>query len=148
MLDLHIDDFYKDAGLILLALFMTFPRKSTVYVEDICGPDEVDEYGLHSARFLSCFGTMIWMGEEGYLRYEDTIRQEAIDQAVLSHKAFMLLSARHEFISDDNNSEADELPPSVLAQRQTNVFCLNEAIRQGSSEKIRQIMHYLLARHS
>ncbi len=147
MQDLHIDDFYKDAGLILMALFLTFPRKSTVYVEDICGPDEVDEFGLHSPRYLSCFGTMLWLGDEGYLRYDDTVRQEAIEQAVLSHKAFMLLSARHEFISETSD-EDDTLPPSVLAQRQTNVFRLHRAIRNGSSEQLRQIMHYLLARHS
>lgn len=148
MIDLHVDDFYKDVAIILLQLYSTFPRPAPVYVEDVCGPDEVDEYGLHSARHLACLGTMLWLADEGYLRHEDTIRQEAVDMAVLTHKAFVLLSARHEFVSDAEEQEEPDLPPSVLARRQTNVFRLNEAVRSQSSERIRQVVHYLLARNA
>ena len=42
MSDLHIDDFYHDAGLILALLYAVFPRKTTLYVEDISGPDTPD----------------------------------------------------------------------------------------------------------
>lgn len=58
MADLHIDDFYRDAALILLRLYRTFPRKTILYVDDISGPDTPDEFGLHSERFQSCFSTM------------------------------------------------------------------------------------------
>ncbi len=37
--DLHVDDFYRDVALILLHLYSTFPRRSILYVEDVCGPD-------------------------------------------------------------------------------------------------------------
>ncbi len=148
MIDLHVDDFYKDVAIIMLQLYSTFPRPAPVYVEDVCGPDEVDEYGLHSARHLACLGTMLWLADEGYLRYEDTIRQEAVDQAVLTHKAFVLLNARHEFVGEAEEDEETELPPSVIARRRTNVFRLNQAVRSESSERIRQVVHYLLARHA
>lgn len=88
MATLHIEEFYKDCARILLQLFGSFPRKSSVFVEDISGPDMPDEYGVHSKRFQACFGAMIWLSEEGYLRFESTIRQEAIDQATLTQKAF------------------------------------------------------------
>jgi hypothetical protein len=95
--DIHIDDFYRDAGLILLHLYQAFPHKTAIYVEDISGPDEPDEYGLHSKRYLACLSAMIWLAEQGYLSYESCIRQEAIDQAVLSPKGFTLLSIAHRF---------------------------------------------------
>ena len=84
MAGIHINDFYRDASRILVSLFGVFPRPVTLFAEDICGADEPDEYGLHSQRFQACFATLLWLGEEGYLRYTDTIRSEAIDQAVLT----------------------------------------------------------------
>lgn len=92
MATLHIEDFYKDCTRILLQLFASFPRKSSVFVEDISGADTPDEYGVHSKRFQACFGAMVWLAEEGYLRFESTIRQEAVDQATLTQKGFLMLS--------------------------------------------------------
>jgi hypothetical protein len=94
MADLHIDDFYRDVAKIFLRLYAVFPRKTVLYVEDISGPDEPDEFGLHHPRFQACFSTMVWLAEHGYLNFDDNIRQEALDQAVLSQKAFLLLSSR------------------------------------------------------
>jgi len=51
MADLHIEDFYRDVAKIFLQLYAVFPRKTILYVEDISGPDEPDEYGLHHPRF-------------------------------------------------------------------------------------------------
>ncbi|HLV77462.1 MAG TPA: hypothetical protein VKY53_06005 [Marinobacter sp.] len=93
MADLHIEDFYKDVAVILVQLYTVFPRRTNLFVEDIAGPDAPDEFGLHSKRHMACFGTLVWLQEEGWLRYVDTIRQEALDQAVLTHKAFVRLSA-------------------------------------------------------
>ena len=63
MADLHIDDFYRDSAMILLRLYTTFPRKTVLYVDDICGPDAPDEFGLHSERHQSCFSAMTWLAE-------------------------------------------------------------------------------------
>lgn len=93
MAELHIEEFYRDCACILLQLYASFPRKGTVFVEDICGPDAPDEYGVHSKRHQACFGAMLWLEEEGFLRFQDTIRQEAIDQACLTQQAFRRLSA-------------------------------------------------------
>lgn len=95
MNELHIDDFYKDAARILLALYLQFPRPVSIYVADISGIDNVDEYGLHSERHDACLHTMLWLAEEQLLRYTDTIYREGIDHAVLTHKAMQWLSARH-----------------------------------------------------
>ena len=34
-MDLQIDDFYKDAASGLLMLYQAFPRKASLYVEDL-----------------------------------------------------------------------------------------------------------------
>ena len=77
MIDVHIDDFYHDIAVILLSLFQQFPRKVNLYVEDVSGPDEMDEFGLHTPRHLACVGAMMWLQDEGYIRYEDLAREES-----------------------------------------------------------------------
>jgi hypothetical protein len=144
MADLHIDDFYKDVALILLRLYGTFPRKHLLFVDEICGFEEPDEFGLPSARSLGCFSAMIWLGEQGYLRYEAPIRQEALDQAVLTEKGFLLLSSRSELpLSAD--ADVSALPPSVMAESSTNVAHLRRALGSDSSILIEQCVHYLLS---
>jgi hypothetical protein len=145
MTDIHVDDFYKDSAVILCQLYNTFPRPNTLYVEDIIGPDEPDEFGLQSKRHLACFATMLWLGEEGYLRYTDTIRQIAIDQAVLTHHAFVLISGQYELRPLPSEEEA-ALPTSVLEHRSSNINQLRLAINSGSSNALRAIVRYLLAR--
>lgn len=145
MADIHIDDFYKDSAMILCALYNNFPRPHTLYVEDIIGPDEPDEFGLQSKRHQSCFATMLWLGSEGYLRYTDTIRQMAIDQAVLTHHAFVLISGQYELRPLPSEEEAS-LPNSVFEHRSSNINQLREAINSGSSSSLRTIVRYLLSR--
>jgi hypothetical protein len=148
MSDIHIDDFYKDSGLILSQLFAFFPRPCAVYAEDIAGPDTPDDFGLHSQRHMAALSTMLWLATAGYLTYRDTIRQEAIDQAVLSHKGFTLLSA----LCEDPPSKAllqnhiaeDELPASVAQERFSNVNVMRHVLKHGTSGDIRQFMLYLL----
>ncbi len=93
MLDVHIDDFFKDCAVILLHGFKYFPAKQILYVEDICGPDEADEFGLHSPRHLAAFGAIIWLQEEGYIRFSEIDRQQSVDEFVLASKAFTRLLA-------------------------------------------------------
>lgn len=139
MPDLHIDDFFKDAALILLQLYQVFPRKAAIYVEDISGPDEPDEYGLHSKRYMACLSAMLWLAEQGYLSFESTIRQEAIDQAVLTHKGFTLLSSRCELDSDQAVVAA-----ALMEQSSSNINQLRRALKSRSSTALEQTMQYLL----
>ncbi len=122
MSDLHIHEFFHDAARIVVSLFRVFPRPVPIYAEDICGPDEPDEYGLHSHRYQACFATMLWLGEEGYLRYDQPIRQDAIDQAVLTGRCFNALIAPTVAVADP------DLPKLVSWQRSTLAFALEDAM--------------------
>lgn len=93
MLDVHIDDFFKDCSTILLAGMRHFPRAFTLFVEDISGPDDMDEFGLHSNRHLAALGTVHWLATEGYIRYSTQDRQESVDDFVLTEKAFSRMLA-------------------------------------------------------
>jgi len=130
MLDVHIDDFFKDCAVILLQGFKYFPAKQILYVEDICGPDEADEFGLHSPRHLAAFGAIIWLQEEGYIRFSEIDRQESVDEFVLSSKAFTRL------LHSDSNE-----PTTSLAQK------IEFARLQGDSSSLARLMrvHFLPA---
>lgn len=62
---------------------------------------------------------MLWLAEEGFIRSDDTIRQEAIDQAVLTGRCFADLLK-----PGDKNPDPD-LPPSVQIERQTYAYQLS-----------------------
>ena len=146
MADIHIDDFYRDCALILLRLYTSFPRKSVLYVDDICGPDTPDEFGLHSERHQSAFSAMTWLAEAGYISFSETIREEALDQAVLTQRGFLLLSSRSELELGIPDEEVDDgLPPSVMERSLTNVTQIRRALKEGSSIIIQQVMSYLLS---
>jgi hypothetical protein len=144
MADIHIDDFYRDVAKILIRLYAMFPRKTTLYVEDISGPDDPDEFGLHHPRFQACFSTMVWLAEHDYLLFQDTIRQEAMDQVVLSQKAFLVLTAQSDLSLTQATGDSS-LPPSIAQEVQTNVSQLRTALRQGSSILIKSSVSYLLS---
>lgn len=142
MSDLHIDDFYRDAARILAALYAQFPRKTTLYVEDISGPDTPDEFGLHSPRHQACFHTMMWLGSCDYLRYEQAVRQEALDQVVLTHRGFLLLSsAMSDMPSLCTSPESfDTLPieGSLVIHR------IRQELRDGTSYSLAAVMQALM----
>jgi len=144
MADLHIDDFYRDVAKIFLRLYAIFPRKTTLYVEDISGPDEPDEFGLHHPRFEACFSTMVWLAEHGYLNFEDNVRQEALDEVVLSQKAFLLLASRSELQLITPES-GQTLPSSVVEQSKANIVQLRAAMKAGSSILLQKCVTYLLS---
>ncbi|WP_323843844.1 hypothetical protein [Microbulbifer magnicolonia] len=127
--DLHIHDFYRDAGRTLLALFHNFPAPATVYVEDIAGPDTPDEFGLHSPRHLACLGAMTWLKHSGYIHFSQLVRQEAMEEAVLSHRGFLLLVNKN----DDGES---------------NAHLLDSAVRNGSSPQLQALMEGLMREFS
>ena len=123
--DLHIHDFYRDAGRTLLALFNQFPAPATVYVEDIAGPDTPDEFGLHSPLHLACLGAMTWLKQCGYIHFTQLVRQEAVEEAVLSHRSFLLLVSKTE--SGESNAQL-----------------LDNAVRGGSSPQLQELMERLM----
>ncbi|KZY31535.1 hypothetical protein A3754_13400 [Alcanivorax sp. HI0083] len=144
MSHLHIDDFTHDVARILMQSYMSFPRPGALYVEDIIGPTEVDDVGLHSTRHMSCLGAMLWLAEEGYLRYQATIFQEGLEQAVLSNRAFVLLTA----LSDLRFAETDpQLPASVQLEKATVAEQLLQAIRAQDSARTTALVRYLLSRN-
>lgn len=142
MADIHIEEFYKDAAIALVQLYNAFPRRVNLFVEDIAGPDEPDEFGLHSKRHMACFGTLLWLAEEGLLRYVDTIRQEALDQAVLTQQAFVRMSspASPDLQEEDIPGYGQDLPPAIREDFSTHIHMLRTALRSGSSAKISRVM--------
>jgi hypothetical protein len=141
MSDLHIDDFFHDAAKAIASLYTMFPRPITLYAEDIGGADEPDEYGVHSARYQACFATLIWLSEQGFIYYADTIRQDAVDQAVLTGRCFTTLLSTSPIA--DQNSQPD-LPPSVARHQATQIYQLQQALKSKSSERVREAFQPLL----
>ena len=87
---------------------------------------------------------MVWLAEHGYLTFEDNIRQEALDQVVLSQKAFLLLSSRSD-LELTQVQAAEALPPSVVEESHANIAQLRRAMREGSSILLQRCVRYLLA---
>lgn len=139
MADIHVEEFYKDAAIALVQLYMAFPRRTNLFVEDIAGPDEPDEFGLHSTRHMACFGALLWLAEEGLIRYVDTIRQEALDQAVLTRQAFVRLNAPapQALVRELSTAPREpSLPASVQKDLSTYIHLLRSALKSGSSSRI------------
>lgn len=138
MADLNLLDFYKDCALVLMSLHRAFPRKTDLFVEDLIGPDEVDEFGLHTKRHEACLGAMLWLADEGYLRYASTVRQEGVDQAVLTAKALVELTR----VRPQLNTELEMEPVSEfeVQQRLTMVEHMRRAVKSQSSEQLVQVM--------
>ncbi|MBH3339105.1 hypothetical protein I5L51_08285 [Pseudomonas mendocina] len=138
-MDLQIDDFYKDAASGLLMLYQAFPRKMALYVEDLIGREEPDEFGLPSKRHQACLGALLWLAEEGYLRFESTIAYDALDQAVLSEKGFLRLSRAIPHALGDGEA----LPASVRRVHATLAFQLREALAQQHGERTARLTRLL-----
>ncbi|SNS99754.1 MULTISPECIES: hypothetical protein [Pseudomonas] len=138
-MDLQIDDFYKDAAAGLLMLYQAFPRKIGLYIEDLIGREEPDEFGLPSKRHQSCLGAQLWLAEEGYIRFESSIAYDALDQAVLTEKGFLRLSRSIPHVVSDE----PDLPSSVRRVHATLAFQLRQAISQQDSEQLARLARLL-----
>ncbi|WP_420590794.1 hypothetical protein [Bacterioplanoides sp.] len=124
MLDVHIDDFYKDCAVVLLQGFRQFPRAQTLFVEDISGPDDVDEFGLHSPRHQSAFGAVIWLKDEGFIRFSEMDGQKSVDEFVLTSKSFSRLLK-----PDPRNEGATILDAIEYARLQGDSILLGHVLR-------------------
>ena len=146
MTDIHISDFNRDVATILIRLYNQFPRKTTLYVEDISGYEEPDEFGLHSDRYLSCLGAMLWLSDEGFIRYESVVKQEAIDQAIITNPCFVTLNtACNNPIKGSIEAGA---PASISQTKSLIVNQLRKGLKSGSSNTLESIVHELLERMS
>tara|TARA_R110002072_G_scaffold54816_5_gene143407 strand:- start:6445 stop:6894 length:450 start_codon:yes stop_codon:yes gene_type:complete len=143
MFDIHIEEFYHDAFKTMLSLYQAFPKKSNIYVEDIAGPDQPDEYGLHSDRFQSCFGTILWLELEGFIRFESTLRQEAADQACLTMKGLTTVSSicQDRFL---NTLSKTILPENLGLSGRPNIETLKHISHHGTSTQLALAMQHLL----
>lgn len=138
-MDLHIDDFYKDAAAGMLLLYQSFPRKIGLYVEDLIGREEPDEFGLPTPRHQSCLGTLLWLAEEGYIRFDSSIGYDALDQATLSEKGFLRLSRGLPHAI----AEGEPVPPSVRRVQATLAYQLREALSSQQSERVVRLTRQL-----
>lgn len=149
MTDINVDDFFKDAARTLVALYGVFPRRHAIFVDDIYRQEEPDDFGLYSDRYQACFGTLLWLGEENYLRFEDIIRNEAIDQAVLSGRCFTLLSSPAQPFSAPAEScapDQPDVPELIRLEQSTHIYQIKQALKDRSSIELRQAMVALMSR--
>lgn len=155
MADINIENFYQHIAKILNILYSSFPTKTPVYVDEVAGIDDPDEYGLHSPTYTSGFFAMLWLAEEGYLRYENTIRQDGIDQACLTNMAFIKLTRVCEPIYTNplqpretgnvvNISSTEKTGPSVAEEKHLVINQLRQALGEGSSIAINKIVDHIL----
>jgi len=134
MNDVNIDDFYHDIGIILLSLYQQFPRKVSLFIDDICGPDEMDEFGLHSPRYLCAIGALMWLHDEGYIRYSDIIKQESAEECTLTQKAFVKLIKPNLVRDKINQANSIEKRESTLA------FQIQKALQDQSSIDMQRVI--------
>ena len=151
--DINIENFYKHIAKILSILYAAFPSKTAIYVDDVAGIDDPDEYGLHSPHYTAGFFAMLWLADEDYIRFADTIRQDGIDQAVLTHKAFLKLTQVSEpiydtLVYDESNVvsivPSEELSPSVVEDQKLVINQLRQTLRSGDSIAINKVVNHIL----
>lgn len=122
--------------------YLQFPRPVQLFVEDLTGPQEIDEYGLPNARHMACFSTLLWLGEEGFIRYADTIRQDAVDQVTLTGRCFTALISPAAGVLSGQDSD---LPTYLQLEQSTHIHRLRAALKERDSIAIRTAMVELLA---
>jgi hypothetical protein len=154
--DINIENFYRHIAKILSILYASFPSKTPIYVDDVAGIDEPDEYGLHSPTYTAGFYAILWLADEDYVRYSDTIRQDGVDQAVLTHHAFLKLTEVAEPIykpavygSDETNvvsivQPQEDISPSVLEDQKLVINQLRQALKSGDSIAITKVVTHIL----
>lgn len=147
MTDLHIDDFYRDIGKALTLLYGQFPRRMTLIVEDIIGPDTPDEFGLPSPRHEACLQALLWLAQTDYLTFESLVRQEALDQAVLTHRAFLTLTEyTHQPRGTAPNTD-DSAGPGIAAPDGLQfIQRIRNELKHGSSFSLEATMRELMTR--
>lgn len=157
MADINVENFYRHIAKILHILYTHFPTRAALYVDEVAGIDEPDEYGLHSPTYTAGFFAMLWLADEGFIKYADTIRQDGIDQAFLTHRAFLILTQATDnpinepsAANSDSDSNvvslqpAEDISPSLMEERKLIISQLRDALRSGSSIEINKVVNHIL----
>ena len=131
MLDIHITEFYNDVGRIFNRLYSQFPRQITLWVDEISGPDQPDEYGMHSERYIATYATILWLQQEGLLRFNDVDKQDAFNHCCLTLDGFRLLSGIAEL------AQESERPIDLI----------RAALKAQSSNQMEIVVAYILSSH-
>jgi hypothetical protein len=147
MLDIHIDDFCKDSAVMLKLLYDAFPCNSDLLVEQIIGPDELDDFGLHSRRHQACLAAMLWLADEGLIRYGGLIQQDGIDQVILTNPAFSLLSSASQLDLREVGKD-DILPANSQDQRFHFIGQIDYLIPTRSSHNLRTLMLHFFRKYA
>ncbi|WP_257264387.1 hypothetical protein [Endozoicomonas sp. ONNA2] len=135
--DIHIDEFYQDCLKTLVKLYTSFPRLTTLYVDDLIANAGTDEYGIPNRRHKACFDALLWLATEGYIRYQDTIRHDALDQVVLTEKSFLRLSLPVSPVDNpDGPDKKQDLPSSIVRKQATMAWYCRQALDDKGSETI------------
>ncbi len=137
-MDLHIDDFHRDAALGLVMLYQSFPRSVTLYLDDMVGILPPDEVGLPHPRQQHCLASLLWLAAEGYIRHQGTLGYAALEHAELTEKAFLRLAcSSHPF-----NDLPHDTPPSIRRTRGSLVQQLRQHLRERDSEALIGVMQH------
>lgn len=131
-MDLHIDDFFRDAALGLVMLYQSFPRPLTLYMDDFVGVLPPDEVGLPHPRQQQCLSTLLWLGNEGYLRHLGTLGYTAVEQAELTEKAFIRLASNHPAIAQTLSDQ----PASIRRTQSSLAQQLRQHLKNGDGEAL------------
>jgi hypothetical protein len=116
---MHIDDFYYTAAEVLCTLYAAFPVRHLLLVDDITGPVKWDMTGLPDRRSKACFETLIWLAEHGLLNFRTVEpRDVGIEGAVLTQRAFVLLTAPVVWVGGDSSTRIQ----AIIDARRTRAY--------------------------
>jgi len=106
----HIDDFFYLTTEILCELFAAFPVRHLLLVEDLTGPINWDMTGVADRKSRACFETMIWLAQHELFTYRALEQRDTgVEGAVLTQKAFVLLTESIDWEDGDTESRIDAL---------------------------------------
>lgn len=106
----NIDHFYYVTSEVFCQLYTVFPVRHLLLVEDLVGPIKWDMTGLPDRKSQACFETMIWLSEHDLLTFRSIEpRNIGIEGAVLTQKAFVLLTGRVTWEAGHSTSRFDAL---------------------------------------
>ena len=138
-MDLQVDDFYHDSASALLALFRVFPRRQTLYIEDLIGFEPTDEFGLPSTRHQACLSALLWLSDEGYIRHQDQLGYSAVEHACLTQKSFVRLVRLYQ----PDEATWQNLPASVRRGQGSLAEQLRQALHNNDGERLAILCQWL-----
>jgi hypothetical protein len=87
---------------------------------------------------------MIWLAQHDYLHFDELLRKEAVDQAVLTKKAFLILTGSS-LGNELHNKMPPETPQSIADRLNTQIAQLRNALNEGSSIQLKEAITSVLS---